>query len=155
MEILKVPKLNENMETAMVGPWSKSVGDPVDPGDVIVELITDKASFELQVVEKGVLIKAGASEKSTVPVGYVLAVIGDPDEEIPDIDAENAVLMNSYMSGLAEDIKAAPRSQVKATPAARRLALEEGIDISDIASSLDAGAIIDKDCVLKYMESRT
>ncbi len=154
MKILKVPKFSENMETVMVGPWSKNVGDRVDPDDVIVELVTDKASFELQAGEKGVLRKAGASEKSTVPVGYVLAVIADSDDEIPDIDAENAVLMESYVSGL-EDIAAAPRSRAKATPAARRLAGEEGIDISDIASSLDAGAIIDKDCVLKYMESRT
>ena len=68
MEILKVPKLNENMDAAMVGPWAKTVGEPVNAGDIIVELVTDKATFELQAEEEGVLRAAAAPEKSTVPV---------------------------------------------------------------------------------------
>ncbi len=88
----------------MVGPWAKAVGERVNPGDIIVELVTDKAAFELQAEEEGVLRAAAAPEKSTVPVGYVLAVIAKADEALPDIEAENASLMESYVSGLEVDI---------------------------------------------------
>ncbi len=104
MEILKVPKLNENMDAAMVGPWAKTVGERVNPGDIIVELVTDKAAFELQAEEEGVLRISAAPEKSTVPVGYVLAVIAKANEVIPDHETENAALMESYVSGLEVDI---------------------------------------------------
>ena len=104
MEILKVPKLNENMDAAMVGPWAKTVGERVNKGDIIVELVTDKAAFELQAEEDGVLRAAAAPEKSTVPVGYVLAVIAGADETLPDFEVENSSLMESYTSGLEVDI---------------------------------------------------
>lgn len=104
MEILRVPKLNENMDAAMVGPWAKTVGDHVTVGDIIVELVTDKASFELQAEEEGVLRISAAAEKSTVPVGYALAVIAEPKEALPDIEAENTALMESYVSGLEIDL---------------------------------------------------
>ncbi len=104
MEILRVPKLNENMDAAMVGPWAKTVGDRINAGDIIVELVTDKASFELQAEEEGVLRTAAATEKSTVPVGYALAVIAHPKEALPDIEAENAALMESYVSSLEVDL---------------------------------------------------
>ena len=104
MEILRVPKLNENMDAAMVGQWSKAVGERVNAGDIIVELVTDKATFELQAEEEGVLRTVGATEKSTVPVGYALAVIARADEALPDIETENAALMESYVSSLEVDI---------------------------------------------------
>ena len=88
----------------MVGPWAKTVGEPVNAGDIIVELVTDKAAFELQAEEEGVLRVAAAPEKSTVPVGYVLAVIAKADEAIQDYEAENTALMESYVSGIEVDI---------------------------------------------------
>ena len=88
----------------MVGSWSKTVGDRVNAGDIVVELITDKAAFELQAEEEGVLRIAAATEKSTVPVGYTLAVIAKADEELPDIEAENTTLMESYASNFEVDI---------------------------------------------------
>lgn len=104
MEILRVPKLNENMDAAMVGRWTKGVGDRVNAGDIIVELVTDKATFELQAEEEGVLRTSAAPEKSTVPVGYALAVIARANETPPDIETENAALMKSYVSSLDVDV---------------------------------------------------
>ena len=100
MEILRVPKLNENMDAAMVGRWSKEVGQHVNAGDVVVELITDKAAFELQAEEEGELRIVSAAEKSTVPVGYALAVVAGADETLPEIEEENTSLMETYTSSL-------------------------------------------------------
>ena len=100
MEILRVPKLNENMDSAMVGRWSKEVGQHVKAGDVVVELVTDKAAFELQSEEEGELRIVSATEKSTVPVGYALAVIAQTGETLPEIEDENTSLMEAYTSNL-------------------------------------------------------
>lgn len=155
MEILRVPKLNENMDAAMVGPWSKAVGEAVAPGDVIVDLVTDKAAFELEAEEEGVLRMAAASEKSTVPVGYALAVVAGVDETLPDIDAENAALMESYTSALEIDAAAPSRSRSRATPAARRLARENDVDISEVASALGGDGVVDRSAVEKFLKERT
>jgi pyruvate/2-oxoglutarate dehydrogenase complex dihydrolipoamide acyltransferase (E2) component len=151
MEILKVPKLNENMEAAMVGPWAKAVGQRVEKGEVLVELITDKATFELQAGETGVLRVATAAEKSTVPVGYALAVIGESDEEVPDLERANAALMESYASNLNVSVSAAPTGRVKATPAARRLARQKGIDLAEVTSALGIDGVVDKNAVQKFI----
>ena len=66
--------------------------------------MTDKATFELQAEKEGVLRTIGAAEKSTVPVGYALAVIAELEEALPDIEAENTALMESYVSGLEVNI---------------------------------------------------
>ncbi len=100
MEILRVPKMNENMDAAMVGRWSKEVGQHVMAGDIVLELVTDKASFELQAEEEGELRIATVPEKSTVPVGYALAVIARPGETLPEIEDENTALMETYTSSL-------------------------------------------------------
>ena len=154
MEILKVPKLNENMEAAMVGPWAKAVGQAVEEGDVVVELITDKATFELQAGESGTLRMVTAAEKSTLPVGYALAVIAAPGEEVPDVEAENAALMKSYASSLDIEVAAAPRGRAKATPAARRLARQKGVDISDVATALGIEGVVDRKAVQRFMRER-
>jgi pyruvate/2-oxoglutarate dehydrogenase complex dihydrolipoamide acyltransferase (E2) component len=151
MEILKVPKLNENMEAAMVGPWAVEVGQAVSKGDVIVELITDKASFELQAGENGVLRVAAAPEKSTLPVGYALAVVASAGEEIPDLEAENAALLESYSSAVKVDAAAVHRSRTKATPAARRLAREKRLDLSEVSASLGIEGVVDKAAVQRYI----
>ncbi len=100
MEILRVPKLNENMDAAMVGRWFKKVGQHVNVGDIIVEVVTDKAAFELQAEKEGKLRIAAAPEKSTVPVGYALAVIAQGEETLPEIEDENTALMETYTSNL-------------------------------------------------------
>ncbi len=155
MEILRVPKLNENMEAAMVGPWAKVVGESVEQGDVLVELITDKAALELEAGESGVLRAATAAEKSTVPVGYALAVIAQPDEEIPDLERENAGLIESYASSADIQVSAARKDRARATPAARRLARLKGIDITKVSSALGIDGVVDKNAVHRYLKECT
>lgn len=152
MEILRVPRLNENMEAAMVGRWRKVPGDAVKPGEPVVELITDKANVELEAGQAGVLRRAAATEKSTVPVGYALAVIGAENETVPDIDTENEILMDSYLSSLQVDVQLPATPKVKATPAARRLAADKGVDLSEVAAA-EGDGIIDEDAVRRFAEN--
>ncbi len=87
-----VPQYFENMEEATVGVWLKKEGEAVAPGEPLCELITEKTTFELPAEGEGVLRLILAPEKSVVPVGFTLAIIGDETEPLPDIEAENIAL---------------------------------------------------------------
>ncbi len=117
-------QLSENMEEGTVGHWHKAEGDTVQEGDLLVEIVTEKATFELEAESSGILRRIYAPEKSVVPVGYVLAVIGDADEDIPDASA--------------------PR-RVRATPAARRAAKEAGVEIAQVAARKGRGVVTEAD----------
>lgn len=74
--LLRVPKLYENMDEATVGEWLVQEGELVNEGQLIVELITDKRTEQIPTTKAGRLLSIIAREKSVVPVGYILAVIG-------------------------------------------------------------------------------
>jgi pyruvate dehydrogenase E2 component (dihydrolipoamide acetyltransferase) len=161
---VRFPKFDASIEQGMVGRWLAREGDDVSAGDKLVELVTDKASFEFESEASGTVLKVLAPEKSTVPVGYVLAVIGDPGEAVPpDLDAENEALLAAHSDRLlggadreagpgpegppppgrslappvrspADRARKAPR--VRATPRARRFAREHGVDLEALAAKL-------------------
>src|SRR5215813_14203051 len=84
MAVTKVvmPKLSEAMETGKLLRWLKQEGDPVSVVDIISEIKTDKADIELEAFGSGVLRKLLATPGTAVPVGGLIAVIADPDEDI-------------------------------------------------------------------------
>src|SRR4029453_15480797 len=84
MAVTKVvmPKLSEAMETGKLLRWLKQEGDRVSGGDIIAEIETDKADIELEAFGSGVLRKLLATPGSAVPVGGLIAVIADPDDDI-------------------------------------------------------------------------
>ena len=84
MAVTKVvmPKLSEAMETGKLLRWLKQEGDRVSGGDIIAEIETDKADIELEAFGSGVLRKLLATPGTAVPVGGLIAVIADPDEDI-------------------------------------------------------------------------
>ena len=144
MHLLRMPKASENMSEGTVGPWRVSEGERVAVGQPVVELITDKAEFELESEADGLLLRVVAAEGSTVPVNYVLGVVGEAGEDPSAVDAENEKviaaareqLMGSTVGGGAAPRQDASESQrpvrsaVRATPAARRLAKEHGLDLA-------------------------
>jgi len=79
-----MPKLGQTMEKAVVEKWVKSEGDEVAKGDILLEITTDKATLEVESYHEGTLLKIFAEEGTEVPVNHVIAVVGDPGEEIPD-----------------------------------------------------------------------
>ena len=143
--VVYVPKLYENMDEATVGPWQVAVGDQVSSGDFIVELITDKTVAEFESPADGVLLAVFAAEKSTVPVGYALAAVGDAGAVVPDVAAENETRLAEH-TGAAElriDVNIAKpdarpsetdKTSFRAAPAARTLARKHGIDLAAVAA---------------------
>jgi len=145
-----MPRVDANVEEGTLGDWLVPLGQAVAPGDPLVEVITDKASFELEAEQAGVLRSQVAPAGSVVPVGYILALLGDVDEPLPDVDPENDAIMDAYRQALLgfapEDAvpaaPPAPRSKksagaVRATPVARRMAAREGIDLETLAVQAD------------------
>ncbi|HOQ30753.1 MAG TPA: E3 binding domain-containing protein [Armatimonadota bacterium] len=162
---ITLEKLYPDMKEATVGRWLKSEGEPVAEGEPLVELITDKITFELESTGSGILRQIYFREKSVVPVGCTLAALGDSTEALPDIEAENRERIAAWEAEMAASREAAapagprlvaggPRLKraegVRATPSARRLAREHGIDLADVPPPAE-GPITEKD-VQAYLE---
>jgi len=148
---IRMPKIDANVEEGSIGRWLKQAGDPVQPGDPLVEIITDKATFELAVECGGIVRSHVAAEKSVVPVGYVIALLADDEQEpLPDVSQENEEVMRRYLEstvlGAAEAAgragadadpsdPSARAARARATPAARRLARQKGVPLEEIQLS--------------------
>ena len=132
--LVRLPKLAANVLEASVGPWRKNEGEAVRSGEPLVEIITSKATFDLECPADGVLLQRCAPEKSVVPVGYVLATIGQPRETAPDVVAENARVLADFRAHASIQVAAVPLAppSVRATPGARRLAREHGLDLAQV-----------------------
>ncbi|NOZ20348.1 MAG: hypothetical protein GXP25_04580 [Planctomycetes bacterium] len=161
---VRFPKFDANITEGMIGQWRVAEGDAVQDGDPLVEVITDKATFDLEAEEVGVLRRIIAKEKSTVPVGYVIALIGDEGDELPDVAEENERILAEHQKAAIEmtakgeaKAKASPsrqgsRVKVRAVPSARRMAKEAGIDIADVPPS-EGNPIVTEDDVRRYLDS--
>lgn len=133
---VKIPKLTENDEEQVITAWLKKKGEYVKKGDPLVELSTSKAAFEVDAPRSGLLLAILAEVKSSLPVGYVVALIGDSNDILPDVRASNRRLVETQ----TRKIQAVPLEKgtqteagtgtLRATPAARRLAREHGTDLA-------------------------
>jgi pyruvate dehydrogenase E2 component (dihydrolipoamide acetyltransferase) len=162
-----IPQAFENMEEATIGRWIKAEDDRVSEGDALCELITEKTSFDLPAEDvppgETVLRRIVAPEKSVVPVGYCIAILGEAKDELPDVEAENAEVLSKRQTSETNapaavvnapviapaQITPAAGSRVRATPAARRLAKERGVSIEEIASKL-AGKVVTEEDVANF-----
>lgn len=151
-----VPQIFENMEEATVGSWLRSEGDPIEVGTPLCELITEKTTIELPAESVGILRKIVAPAKSVVPAGYIVALVGDADEELPNIEAENAAIAEKKAPSSALETPAlsipvvAPpsvggASRIRATPAARRAAKDAGVSIEDVAAKFPGKVLGEED----------
>ncbi len=142
--LVLIEKWAANLEEVTVNRWLRQEGEPVEAGESLCEIITEKVTFEYEVPEDGTLRKIYCGEGSTVPVGYVIAFIGQLDEPLPEgIEHQNAQLMEEYRQkpDLMLDLDIvlptipAPMSQgrLRATPAARRLAREASVELAEVA----------------------
>ncbi|MDZ7816583.1 MAG: biotin/lipoyl-containing protein [Planctomycetota bacterium] len=163
MELLKMPRASENMVEGTVGEWLAVVGQELDKGDQVVEIITEKAQFELECEKGGTLLRVLAQTRATVPVGYVLCVLVQPGEspDINAIEAENERLIREHLakaetggSLLDAQVSSAGSSseKIKATPRARRLAKKSGISLKEVKDTLGIEGILQEEHVRKYRE---
>ncbi|NUQ01015.1 MAG: hypothetical protein HUU35_14295, partial [Armatimonadetes bacterium] len=89
-------KLDANMEEATVGAWRVAEGDSIAAGAALVELITDKVTFDYESPVGGTVRRLAAAPGAVVPVGYVLCQIGDPESDLPEIDEANRRLADEH-----------------------------------------------------------
>jgi pyruvate dehydrogenase E2 component (dihydrolipoamide acetyltransferase) len=150
--LVQLPQLAANVDEATVGLWKRAEGDALAAGEALVEIITSKATFDLESPADGILLKCIAPTNSIVPVGYVLAVVGDPGEEVPDVAAGNDTLMAGFR-GRATAAERNPAPKVRATPGARRLAKEAGIDLGEVFSNAGGHPVREED-VRKFLDQR-
>jgi 3-oxoacyl-[acyl-carrier protein] reductase len=160
--LVDLPKLYENMSEATIGPWQVAVGGRVRAGDVLVELITDKTVAEFESPADGVLLGIYATEKSTVPIGYVLCAIGEAGTAAPDVRLENETRTAAHAAVAAMEVDlssldAAPAPATptfRAAPAARALARQHRLDLALVAA--DCGKeVLHRQDVEQYLAKTT
>ncbi|MDW7982813.1 MAG: alpha/beta fold hydrolase [Thermomicrobium sp.] len=162
--VLVVPKLGLTMTEGRVGRWLKRPGEPVQAGEPVLEIETEKLTVELEAPAAGVLAHVLAEEGAVLPVSAPVAVIAEPGEVVdlanlvPTVAAAG-VPQPPFPSAsptqpvLEPSTVSTPSSELRATPAARKLAREHGIDLRQIAGTGPAGRITAED-VERYLAER-
>jgi pyruvate dehydrogenase E2 component (dihydrolipoamide acetyltransferase) len=146
-----MPRLSDSMEEGTILTWMKKVGDEIEVGDEIVEIETDKANMAYESDVAGTLTEILAQEGTTLAIGTPIARVGD-DGEGSGASAAGPVTAGGTLEDSRADNGAAdsgPRSdesdRVKASPVARRIAKEKGLDLSTIEGSGPGGRIVKSD----------
>ena len=161
VEVVRMPKLSDTMTDGVIEKWHKKVGDKVKSGELLADIATDKATMEFESFQDGVLIHIGVQEKQSIPVDSIIAILGKGGEDI------NAILASVNSAGSAPATTSAPKAEapvqtaapvvnttttsssndgrVKASPLAKALAKEKGIDISKVTGSGDHGRVTKSD----------
>ena len=146
--------LSPTMEEGRLVKWTKAVGEPVKSGETLAEVETDKAVMELVARADGQLLQQVVAEGATVPVGDVVAYIGTPGESVgaPAVAtpaktaAPTAVSSQpSAVSVAAVPVAVVDATRVKASPLARRIAKEQGVDLKLVLGSGPGGRVVRKD----------
>ena len=127
-----LPKLGQTVETAVIETWHKAEGDTVAKGDILCEITTDKATLEVESYAKGTLLRILGQAGQEMPVNSVIALVGDPDEEIPAAD-----LSGDVVEGDAPDSPApAAKTPPAATPDPATVAPKAAVAAADVPSSI-------------------
>jgi len=163
---VKVPRLGQGMESGTIVKWLKAEGDAVTKGEPLYELDTDKVTQEVEAEAAGVLLKIAVVE-GEVPVGTTIAFIGEQGEPVPDVSGngkvgaaaekpagEEAQAPERRPEPAAEEPEPQPQpaaeqrkpgERVKASPLARRIARERGVELASVVGTGPEGRIIAED----------
>lgn len=172
VEVITMPRLSDTMEEGTVATWLKKVGDTVNEGDILAEIETDKATMEFEAFYAGTLLHIGIQEGESAPVDSLLAIIGDKDADVNQaiaattasskeapvptpVEAPKAPAAPAVAATpVAAPVKAAAPApapvkntsgRVIASPLAKKLAEERGIQIANVPGSGDGGRIVKRD----------
>jgi pyruvate dehydrogenase E2 component (dihydrolipoamide acetyltransferase) len=173
---VEMPKLSDTMEEGVIAKWNVEEGDKVESGDIIAEVETDKATMEVEVFDAGTILKILADEGDAVPLGNLMAVIGEEGEDISDLleqaqsgsetseedtdsaDSDESAEEDEEYDPVFGDLEDSDNGQpadtnktttddgrIKASPLARNMAEDHGIDLSNVKGSGPQGRIIKRD----------
>ena len=171
-EIVYMPKLSDTMTEGVVAEWTVKVGDEVASGEILAEIETDKATMEFESFYDGVLLYIGVEKGATAPINSILAIIGDKGEDVDMLlaEAEKATLSPKKEEEVPSPVKevaqpaavAAPVSapvpatvtplvvadtngRVFASPLAKKMANEKGINLNNVGGTGQNGRIVKRD----------
>jgi pyruvate dehydrogenase E2 component (dihydrolipoamide acetyltransferase) len=170
-EVVRLPKMSDTMTEGVIVKWNYKVGDTVKSGDILAEVETDKATMDMEVYAKGTLLHLALNEGDATPVDSIIAVVGNPGEDFqsllgsapapaaapaPAVEAAPVatpaapstpapVASSTPVSAPVSAPAAASDERLKASPLAKKLAEEKGIDITQIQGSGENGRIVKKD----------
>lgn len=173
--LITMPKMSDTMQEGTIASWLKKEGDEVKSGDILAEVETDKATMELESYDDGVLLHIGVQEGDSVPIDGVIAVIGEKGADYEKLlkaheqksnggsDEKPAAKEEEKKEAPKEASKPAPKKEetakqttssssassdngrIKASPLAKKLAEDKGVDIALIKGSGEGGRIIKRD----------
>jgi pyruvate dehydrogenase E2 component (dihydrolipoamide acetyltransferase) len=168
-EVVYMPKLSDTMTEGVVAAWNKKIGDAVKAGEILAEIETDKATMEFESFYDGILLHIGVETGQAAPVNSILAIIGEKGEDISGLltgaTAPTAEITKESETPKVETVVPKPEpvkestpvatkasapvvsnsDRIFASPLAKKLAEEKGIDISSVAGTGDGGRIVKRD----------
>jgi pyruvate dehydrogenase E2 component (dihydrolipoamide acetyltransferase) len=166
VQVISMPRLSDTMTDGTVAAWLKKVGDEVTEGDILAEIETDKATMEFECFYEGTILYIGVQEGETTPVDSLLTIIGPKGTDVSAIVANGGVTASEPSEETASSEKKADKKEEKvveepisatntttntsggrifASPLAKKIAADKGINLADIAGSGENGRIIKKD----------
>lgn len=161
--VVTMPRLSDTMEEGTVATWLKKEGDEVEEGDILAEIETDKATMEFESFYNGVLLHIGVGEGQTTPVDEVLAIIGPKGTNVEAVlatlkgggstSAPTSEAKKDTEKPVAQEKEEQAKStaestaggRVFASPLAKKIAEEKGVDLSKVKGSGENGRIVKKD----------
>ncbi|APS37725.1 MULTISPECIES: pyruvate dehydrogenase complex dihydrolipoamide acetyltransferase [unclassified Salegentibacter] len=162
VEIITMPRLSDTMEEGTVASWLKKEGDKVEEGDILAEIETDKATMEFESFYEGTLLKIGLEEGETAKVDSLLAIIGPEGTDVSNVSVDGKSKKKSSGKSEKKEDKSEEKEESKssekkssdstkdggrifASPLAKKMAEDKGIDLSDVKGSGGNGRIVKKD----------
>ena len=170
-EIVRMPALSDTMTEGVLVAWHKNVGDKIKNGDLLAEIETDKAVMEFQSPYDGNLLYIGVDAGAAVPVNQIIAIIGKSGEDVnailagagssevkttepsKEIIETVTAALTSNASPMVSAVSSDEEGRVKASPLAKAIAREEGVNLSEVSGSGDDGRIVKKD-VEAFLDSK-
>ncbi len=160
VHIVTMPRLSDTMQEGTVASWLKQVGDKVEEGDILAEIETDKATMEFESFHEGTLLHIGIEVGGTAPVDSMLAIIGEEGTDVTAVleATKNGTVTSSNVETVEE--KETPKqeavtteetktvvdnSRIFASPLAKKIATDKGIDLSQVTGSGTNGRIVKAD----------
>ncbi|WP_435263536.1 pyruvate dehydrogenase complex dihydrolipoamide acetyltransferase [Tenacibaculum sp. nBUS_03] len=170
VKVVTMPRLSDTMTDGTVATWLKNVGDKIEEGDILAEIETDKATMEFESFQDGTLLHIGVQEGDSAPVDSLLAIIGDEGtdvsalikaneagnltststasdkkEEVKETTNTSSVSSNVETSTMENSSNSSKGGRIFASPLAKKIAKDKGINLAEIKGSGENGRIIKKD----------
>jgi len=159
--VIRMPLLSDTMTEGVIAEWHKKVGDKVKDDDVLADVETDKATMEVMGYATGTLLHIGVEKGQAAKVNGIIAIVGPegtdvsgilaggsapaPKAETAEAPKEEKQVTSADASASAPVAESSSDSRVKASPLAKKIAKDKGIDLAQVAGSAEGGRIIKKD----------